>query len=241
MIYAEHSSTCRLVLKTTLSLSLVVFMCNQPTCNFFAYYYQQYGFFFFFRILNKEGGNEERSYKGNKMFSPCTVRDELCFGWIWTQCQCGKVQMYSTCPQKNNLNLPEEECKMSCSCWPVCTFVQPWPFNAAKGFSPQAESTESGGLCRGVVCKWSGLEDLLSVAGYAVSVISNDCRDLWWNSFFFPFYILSHLKNRGTSRNLRTRQTIFFYSCKSIIQHLKMAKMKWRIYTRCMTTANCIY
>lgn len=106
--------------------------------------------------------------------------------------------MYSTYPQKitQTYLLVNVKWAVVWPVWPVCTFVQPQPFNAAEGFSPQAESTEPGCPCRGVVCKWSGLEDLLSVAGYAVSVISNDCRDLWWNSFF-PFYVLSHLKNRG--------------------------------------------
>lgn len=53
----------------TFKNNTVLFLCTHPTCDFFAYYYQQYGFFFFCRILNKEGGNEESSYKGNKTFS----------------------------------------------------------------------------------------------------------------------------------------------------------------------------
>lgn len=125
--------------------------------------------------------------------------------------------------------------------WPVCTFVQPQPFNAAEGFSPQAESTESCGPCWGVVCKWSGLEDLPCLAGYAVSVISNDGRDLWWNRVFFPFLCIVSSQEQGPSRNLGTWQAIIFYSSKFFSQPLKMAKIKGRIYTRCMTTADCIY
>lgn len=195
MCYMQN--TLRLLLACfknhTFILLLVLFMCNHPTCNFFAYYYQQLFLGFSTKKVKMKKDNiKETRCSPLKMHS---TRWDL-FWMNLNPMSVWKGPDVLHIPTKNNPNLPFSECEMSCSlacvaCVHICT-----AFNAAEGFSPQAESTEPGCPCRGVVCKWSGLEDLLSVAGYAVSVISNDCRDLWWNSFF-PFYVLSHLKNRG--------------------------------------------